>query len=158
MKKTITACLMAMLPMAMSAQTTEETASKHLDFLGVSIEGNIDDFTKRMQPKFKLKKRVGGENYYIFEGPMFGYDVYAQVNYTRKSRTVYRVMVTPQNINTIAWQDSLVARYGQPLETPQGQLFQMPGGKILYYTPQGYDSAMIYLDSAGNGVFVEEKK
>lgn len=157
MKKTICAILYAMLPVAIQAQTDNDSITQHLDFMGVSMEGNIDDFTQRMQPRFRFKKRVRGENQVIFEGSMFGYNVFARASYTRKTRTVYRMLITPKNINQIAWVDSLTARYGMPVETRQGLLFQRPGGMILYYTPEGYDTALIYLDAKGNEAFTEEK-
>lgn len=157
MKKTICASLLLFSALGLHAQTTDSAEPKHLDFLGISIEGDIDDFNSRMQPRFKLKKRVGGENQYIYEGSMFGYNTYLQVNFTRKTRTVYRILVTPKNINTMAWQDSLYAHYGEPVETQQGPLWQKPEGMILYYTPQGYDTALIYLDALGNEAFKEEK-
>lgn len=155
MKKTICAVLFAFLPIVSQAQEAEPT--KHLDFLGISIEGEIDDFTQRMQPRFRLKKRVPRENYNIYEGTVFGHTTLVQANYTRKSRSVYRVLVTPKHINEVAWQDSLAAHYGEPVETPQGSLYQHPSGIILYYSPQGYDSALIYLDNQGNAIFKEEK-
>lgn len=156
MKKTICAILLAFLPLCIQAQD-EKVVKPHLDFLGVSIQGSIDDFIERMQPRFRVKKKVAGENQVIFEGPMFGYHVYAQASYTRKTRTVYRVLVTPKNINEVAWQDSINANYGEYVDTPQGQLYQPGGGMILYYAPEGYDSALIYLDYAGNEAFKEEK-
>lgn len=156
MKKIICACMVALLPLGMQAQTKDVTPT-HLDFMGVPIGGSIDEFNDRIQPRFRLKKRVAGENQYIYEGPMFGYNTYIQVNFTRKSRTVYRVLVTPKGINQMAWEDSLHVRYGEPENTRQGQLWQRPEGMILYYTPEGYDSALIYLDALGNNAFKEEK-
>ena len=96
-------------------------------------------------------------NDYLFEGPMYGHNVYVQAYYTRKSRTPYRVVVSPKNIDLIAWQDSLVNTYGEGTQTEQGLLWQKPEGIILYYAPEGYDTALIYLDSQGNNAFREEK-
>ena len=147
---------------SVSAQTTEQddtaqTAPQHLSFQGVSIEGDITDFTSRMQPRYRMKKRVSGE-YCIFEGPVFGYTTYLQASYSRKSHTVYKVMVTPKAINQEAWLDSLQTHYGEPVETDKGLLWTRPEGKILFYMPQGYDPVLIYLDEIGVNAFVEEKK
>lgn len=165
MKSIIAIALLSLCSMQTSAQETTQKATqetttdapKHLDFFGVSIEGNIDDFSKKMQPRFTLKKKNGGEQNFIFEGPIFGHNVYLQAYYTRKSRTPYRVVVSPKHLDLLAWQDSLVSKYGDPQATEQGLLWQRPEGIILYYTPEGYDTALIYLDNLGNAVFREEK-
>jgi len=145
------------ISLCIKAQSEKTDTIKHLDFQGVNIEGSIDTFKDNMQPRFVLKKRVGAENYYLFEGPMYGHNVYVQAYYTRKSRTPYRVVVSPKNIDLIAWQDSLVNTYGEGTQTEQGLLWQKPEGIILYYAPEGYDTALIYLDSQGNNAFREEK-
>lgn len=157
MKKLLTICLMSLAALGARAQNESTATDKHLDFLGVEIKGSIDDIKEKLEPNFKLKKRVGTENYYLFEGPMFGYNVPVQVSYTRKSRTIFRFTVTPKNINLLAWQDSLINKYGDPVQTEQGLLWQRPEGMILYYAPQGYETALIYLDAAGNAAYKEEK-
>lgn len=161
MKKLAILGLLALLPFGAKAQNTDgnkaKEAPKHLNFMGVSISGSIDDFTSKMEPRYKLKKRVGADNYYIFEGPMFGHNVLLQTYYTRKSRTPYRVVVSPKIINTDQFKDSLIVKYGTPEQTEQGLLWQRPEGIILYYTPEGYDTAVIYLDNLGNAAYREEK-
>lgn len=162
MKPIITIILLSLFTLQMRAQanvqeTTKPEAPQHLDFFGVSISGTIDDFSKAMQPRFTLKKKNGGEDHYIFHGAVFGHDMYIQAYYTRKSRTPFRVVVSPKHIDLLAWQDSLVSKYGEPQATEQGLLWQRPEGIILYYTPEGYDTALIYLDNLGNAAFREEK-
>ncbi len=168
MKKILTLCLFGLLSCTMQAQLSDEARArledeagikKHLDFFGISIEGNIDDVTDRMQKsgQWKLKRKQGSQNQYIFEGPLFGYNAYVQVAYTRKTRTVFRMTVTPQTNNLLVWQDSLTHRMGKGVLTEQGTLWQRPEGMILYYTPEGYDTTLIFLDAQGNAVFKEEK-
>lgn len=156
MKKILCLCLMALLGMSAKAQEQDD-AKQHLDFFGVSIEGTIDSISNHLQPTFRLKKKNGAENNYIFEGPMFGHNVYVQAYYSRKSRTAYRMVVTPGNVSQEVWKDSLVQKYGDPAVTEQGLLWQRPGGMILYYAPEGYGSVVIYLDAKGNEAYIKEK-
>lgn len=139
------------------ADSVSETVPEHLCFQDIPIAGSIDEFTELMKPRYQLKKKIGGDQYFIFYGSLFGYDTYLQVSYTRKSRTVYKVMATPKSINQQAWIDSLTALYGDPIYTDRGWVWQRPEGMIVYYTPEGYDSALIYLDYAGQEVFRKEK-
>lgn len=141
---------------ATSINDVSETVPNLL-FQGVPMEGTIDQFTERLKPRYQLKRKMGGDHNFIFHGPVFGHDTYFQASYTRKSRTIYKVLVTPKNINEVAWLDSLVAHYGAPEDTPKGWLWQRPEGMILFYTPEGYDCALIYLDAKGNALFKEEK-
>ena len=151
MKKLIAAAILSATALIANAQ------EEHLKFQGVPIEGNINQFTDNMQPRYKLKKKQGGEQRYIYEGPVYGYNCYLEASYSRKSRTVYKVMVTPKSINQSAWLDSLSTHYGEPIETDRGLLWAPDGGKILFYTPEGYDPVLIYLDSQGLQRFSEEK-
>ncbi len=157
MKKLLCLCLFACLSVSINAQVATKEKSSHLSFLGIPIEGSIDDFSAKMQPRFTLKKKVGAENHFIFEGAMYGHNMLLQVYYTKKTRTTYRVVVSPKHINMEEFQDSLKHDFGTPNVTEQGLLWQKDEGIILHYTPEGYDTALIFLDAQGNQVFTKEK-
>lgn len=125
--------------------------------MGVPIEGNITQFTKQMQPRYKLQKRVGGENYYIYKGPVCGHEMYLKADYSRKTRTVYKVTVTPKFIDQNAFLDSLTVRYGESERTEKGYRWAFEPGEIFLYTPEGYDPVLIYIDRQGTMVMREEK-
>ena len=75
-------------------------AQQHLDFMGYPMQGSITDFTEAIRQRFPLQKKVGGDYYYIFRGSVYGHDSYFKVEYTRKSRTVYKITVTPSCATT----------------------------------------------------------
>lgn len=131
--------------------------AQHLDFMGVPIEGNITDFTAKMRPRYPLKKKVGGEYYYIYYGPVFGHNCYLKAEYSRKTRTVYKVTVTPQFIDQNALADSLSVHYGLPEEAASGYKWNRPGGLVYLYLPEGYDPVLMYLDADGAERFKREK-
>ena len=133
------------------------TWAQHLDFLGYPMEGNITDFTAKIRQRFPLQKRVGGDRYYIYQGSVFGINSYLKAEYTRKSKTVYKITVTPKNIDQNALLDSLVAHYQEPIEVQGGYRWNREGGTVFLYTPQGYDPVLMYFDEAGVATFREEK-
>ncbi len=140
-----------------SAQEDSISAQEHLDFFGVPIEGNITQFTANLQPRFRLQKKKGDENYYIYKGPVCGHDMYLKAEYSRKSRTVYKVTVTPQYIDALAFLDSLTVMYGSPEEMEKGYRWMFPAGEVILYMVQGFDPVLIYLDLQGAVAFKEEK-
>ncbi len=125
--------------------------------MGIPIEGTINDFTDAMRPRFPLQKRVGDERYYIFKGTVYGHILYLKAEYTRKSRTVYRVTVEPKHIDQNALIDSLVVDYGTPEEITGGYRWTMNEGDVLLYTPEGYDPVLMYFDREGLLKYKEEK-
>ncbi len=135
----------------------EAEPQPHLNFMGTSIEGNITDFTAALRPKYKLQKKVGDENYYIYKGPFMGHEMYLKAEYTRKSRTVYRVTVTPKNIDQGALLDSMTVHYGTPEPTQSGYGWSVDGGIIMMHTPQGYDPIVMYIDRQGALTLKEER-
>ena len=66
--------------------------------------------------------------------------------------------VTPKNVDQTALLDSLVAHYGEPLEIENGYRWNREGGVVLFYTPQGYDPVIFYIDEEASEVFRKEKK
>ncbi len=149
--------LLALLCAITAVRAQEDTIPQHLNFFGVPIEGNITNFTASMQPRYKLQKKKGDEGYYIYRGPVCGHEMYLKAEYSRKSRTVYKVTVTPQFIDQNAFLDSLTVRYGEPEATDKGYRWLSAAGEILLYTPQGYDPVLIYLDREGVASYREEQ-
>ncbi len=147
----------ALMLLSPTAMAQEDTTQVHLCFMDISIQGNITDFTEAMRPRYKLQKKVGDENYYIYRGPFYGHEVYMKAEYTRKSRTVYRVTVTPKHIDQNALLDSLVVHHGTPQETRAGYGWSTAEGIIMLQMPQGYDPIVMYIDRKGAAVFQEEK-
>ncbi len=134
-----------------------DSTQQHLVFMDVPIQGNIADFTQAMLPDYKLQKRVADDKYYIYRGPYYGHEVYMKAEYTRKSRTVYRITVTPQSIDQNALLDSLTAHHGTPQPTKAGYGWSTPQGIIMLQLPQGYDPIIMYIDRQGAAVLKEEK-
>lgn len=159
-------CALGMISMPTAAQTqpqasdtvsVNEAVPEHMMFEGVPMGITIDEFTERLKPRFQLKRKMGGDRNFIYQGYIFGHETYFQASYTRKSRIVYKVLVTPKNIDDVVWLDSLSHRYGEPVLTDKGYLWQRPEGMVLYYVPQGYETALFYVDSKGNAIFKEEE-
>lgn len=156
----IAVTLFLSLVLKAQSETTQETGaldSKHLQFQGVSMEGTIDDFTERLKPRFQLKRKMGSDRQWIYYGFIFGKETYFQVDYTKKSRTVYRVTIMPKHIDEQTWIDSLNYAYGASVDTEMGILWKRPEGTILFRTLEGYDPALILLDKVGQSVLKEEK-
>ena len=131
--------------------------AQHLDFMGTEMGGSISDFTSQIRQRYPLQKKVGGDHYYIYKGSIYGHDTYFKAEYSRKTKTVYKITVTPKQIDQNALADSLTAHHGEPLEVQGGYRWNVEGGTILLYTPEGYDCVLMYLDTEGVARFSEEK-
>ncbi len=121
----------------------------HLDFMGTPIEGSISDWSKSVQQRYKVQKKMNPDNYFILRGPVYGHEMYVKAECTKKSRTVFRLTVTPQFIDQTAFLDSLCAHHGEPERTEQGYAWKKPEGMVFMYQRQGYDPVLIYLDNQG---------
>lgn len=139
------------------AQQAGSQQPTHLSFLDVEISGNIKDFAERMKAHYRLTKRLRDNYCYIFEGTLFGYSVPIQAYYTPRSQTTYKLMVSPKAVDENAWTDSLTARYGQPIDSERGLLWERPGGIILYYRPEGYNPVLLWLDGEGQAAYSKER-
>ncbi|MBP1531087.1 MAG: hypothetical protein ILA39_03025 [Bacteroidaceae bacterium] len=128
----------------------------HLDFMGFPMGVTIDDFTKQLRQRYPLQKRVGGDRYYIYKGSIYGRDSYLKAEYTKRSRLVYKITVTPKFIDQNALADSLVAHYGEAIEVQNGMRWNVEGGTIFLYMPQGYDPVLMYFDEQAVAKFREE--
>ena len=130
--------------------------AQHLNFLGYDMGVTIDQFTKTIQQRFPLQKKIGGDRYYIFKGSVYGHDTYFKAEYTKKSRTVYKITVTPKQVDQNALADSLIAHHGEAIEVQSGMRWNIEGGTIFLYVPQGYDPVLMYFDEEGVAKFREE--
>ena len=132
--------------------------AQNLDFMGYPMGVSITNFTKEVRQRYSLEKRVGGDDYYIFKGPVDGHNVYLKADYSHKSRMVYRITVTPKHIDLNAFVDSITVHHGEPEEVEGGYKWQKPEGSVFLYTPAGYDTTLIFLDYEAAKVCLEEKK
>ena len=132
--------------------------AQHLDFMGYPMGVCITDFAKNVRQRYSLERRVGGDDYYIFKGPIYGHNLFFKADYSHKSRTVYRVTVTPQHIDLNAFVDSITVHHGTAEEVKGGYKWQKPEGSIFLYTPEGYDPTLIFLDAEAAKTCLEEKK
>ena len=130
----------------------------HLKFMGYSMGVPIADFTQNVRQRFPLQKKVGGDQYYIYRGNVYGHDCYFKGEYTRKTKTLYKITVTPKQIDQNALADSICAHYGDAMEIANGMRWNVEGGTILLYLPQGYDPVLMYFDEQGVARFREEDK
>lgn len=137
--------------------TCQSLRAQSLDFMGYPMGGNIADFTAQVRQRYPLQKKVGGDQYYIFKGSIYGHDTYFKAEYSRKSKTVYKITVTPKSVDQNALADSLIAHFGDPLEVKNGYRWNQQGGTVFLYLPEGYDPVLIYIDEAGVAKFREEK-
>lgn len=145
---------------AVAADSTanKATATEHIIFEGIEVKGDIYEFAATMQKRgFQLSKRVGNENMYIFKGTVCGQSCYVQASYTKHTRTVYRLMVQPKHVDINVYLDSLQARYGQYTdETERGYQWMLPGGAVMFITPEGYDPTLVVMDAIGVAAYKDE--
>lgn len=132
--------------------------AQNLKFMDYPMGVSIYDFTEQVKQRYPLQKKVGGDYYYIFKGNVYGHDSYFKAEYSRKTKTVYKITVTPKQIDANALADSLVAHYGEALEVQSGYRWNIEGGTILLYLPEGYDPVLIYLDEQGVATFRKENQ
>ena len=154
--------LLLSLLMLLSANTLcaqkDSTAVTHILFEGIEVKGDIYEFSQVLQKRgFTLKKRLGDEQQFIFQGPVCGHSSYVQVSYSKHSRTVYRVMVQPKHVSQNDYLDSLQVRYGEIYdETERGYQWMLPTGAVMFFTPEGYDPTLVIMDAEGVAAFKEE--
>ncbi len=138
-------------------ETTEATET-HIVFAGVEVKGKVDDFTDRMRDQgFKLQKKVGDERYYIYKGTYNGHSSYVRADYTPKSRTVYKVQVTPKHVSAVDYLDSLTVKYGKDYVSDQrGYQWSFGNGGVFFVTPEGKDPILLIMDARGAQLYKEE--
>lgn len=149
----------------LSAQTdtaatnvADTAAVTHVLFEGVEVKGDIYDFAAVLQKHgFSLEKRLGNELSYIFKGTVCGHSSYIQVSYTKRTRTVYRIIVEPKHVALNDYIDSLQVRYGEITdETERGYQWMLPTGAVMLFTPAGYDPKLVIMDGLGVEAYKDE--
>lgn len=163
MNKHLYALLVLFLALPFSIKAQDEISEKtdtlgRLDFLGIPMTGTIEEFGDKLKHHFQLKRMMGAERNWIFQGFIYGRECPFQVFYTKKSRQVFRIIVMPKNLEPYVWVDSLSHDYGEPIEMELGYMWQRPEGTILLRVIDGYDPALIYLDKVGQEAYKEEEK
>ncbi len=133
-------------------------ATEHILFEGLEVKGDIYEFSAAIQKRgFTLSKRLGNENAYIFKGTVCGQSCYVQASYTKHTRTVYRIMAQPKHVDLNSYLDSLRVRYGEVYdETERGYQWMLPGGAVMFFTPEGYDPTLVVMDAIGVAAYKEE--
>ena len=141
-----------------AVSVTDTAAVAHVLFEGIEVKGDIYEFSAVMQKHgFTLEKRLGNELSYIFKGAVCGHNSYIQVSYTKRTRTVYRVMVQPKHVSLNDYLDSLQVRYGEISdETERGYQWILPTGAAMLFTRDGYDPTLVVMDAQGVEAYKEE--
>lgn len=133
--------------------------AQHITFDGVPVTGSVADFTEQMRVHgFKLQKKVTDDKYYIYKGTYNGHSSYVRADYTPKTKTVYKVQVTPQHVSTVDYVDSLAVKYGKEYASDErGYQWSSAEGGVFFVTPEGKDPILIIMDAKGAQVLKEEK-
>ena len=153
--KHIILLLMALLPTTLWAQTDRgaDLASEqpHILFEGLEVKGDIYEFTKVLQHNgFKLVSRDNNLREYIFKGAVCGLSQKFKVSFTKRTKTVFRIMLQPQNVPLDTYIQELCTRYGAEYDTnSRGLQWTLPTGAVMLATPNGYDPTLVIMDAQG---------
>ncbi len=162
MKTLLTSLLLLLSAATLNAQSDSAAITKptHILFEGLEVKGDIYEFSEVLQKHgFVLKKRLGNESQFIFQGTVCGHSSYVQVSYTKHTRTVYRIMVQPKHVSQNDYLDSLQVRYGEVFdETERGYQWMLPTGAVMFFTPDGYDPTLVVMDAEGVAAFKDENE
>ena len=136
----------------------EVSSAEHLLFEGIEMKGDIYDFSKVLQKHgFKQKQRDLNQLFFVFKGDVLGRPEQFKVSFSKKSKTIWRIMVQPHNVPLDEIVDSLTARYGEPYEAiVTSYKWQLPSGCVLLDAHEGYDPNLVLIDAAGVSVFKDE--
>lgn len=158
--------LMPCMATAQNEQDSEQTAQqeqqadtpKHIMFEGLELKGDIYDFAEALQHRgYKLEKRMGNQQYFLFKGMVAGRSCYFQVSYTKKSRTVWRIVAQISHSENVSFVDSVSTRYGEVFDSNErGYQWMQPTGSVMFMTPQQGDPSLIIVDAEGYLTYKEE--
>ena len=150
--------LLLMLVLGSQAVNAQDESAKHLLFEGVEMKGDIYDFSKVLQKQgYKQRQRDLNQLFFVFKGNLLGHPEQFRVNFSKKTKTVWRIMAQPHNVPLDELVDSLTARYGEPYEAISTSFkWQLPVGFILLEAHEGYDPNLVFMDAAGVAAFKEE--
>lgn len=145
--------------LGMALLATLAGQAQHIVFDGLQVTGSVADFTEQMRVHgFKLQKKVTDDKYYIYKGTYNGHSSYVRADYTPKTKTVYKVQVTPQHVSTVDYIDSLTVKYGKEyVSDERGYQWTSAEGGVFFVTPEGKDPILIIMDAQGAQVFKEER-
>ena len=122
MKKFIS--LLFMVFVAFASYGQDLTAEKHMEFMGITIDGKLDDFVNKLISKgFKVSSVE--ETTAMLTGNFAGEDAKLFVCSTPKTKTVYQIGVNYDNPYTVTWdllesqyskmKNMLKKKYGEPI-------------------------------------------
>lgn len=150
--------LVIMLALTTQVVTAQVASGQHLLFEGVEMKGDIYEFSKVLQRQgFKQRQRDLNQLFFIFKGNLLGHSEQIKVNFSKKTKTVWRIMAQPHNVPLDEIVDSLTARYGEPYEAiSTSYKWQLPVGFILLEAHDGYDPNLVFMDAAGVAAFKDE--
>jgi hypothetical protein len=156
MKKLFLYLLFACAVQLLHAQET--TTTQHLTFEGIEMKGDIYDFAKILQKEgFKQKQRDLNQLFFVFKGNVLGRPELFKVSFSKKTKTIWRIMTQPHNVPLDELVDSLTARYGEPYESiATSYKWMLPTGFIQMEAREGYDPNIVFIDAAGANAFKEE--
>ncbi|MBR1755828.1 MAG: hypothetical protein IJ754_03910 [Bacteroidaceae bacterium] len=150
--------LVLTLVLACQAVKAQDAPAQHLLFEGVEMKGDIYDFSKVLQKQgYKQRQRDLNQLFFVFKGNLLGHPEQFRVNFSKKTKTVWRIMAQPHNVPLDELVDSLTARYGEPYEAISTSFkWQLPVGFILLEAHEGYDPNLVFMDAAGVAAFKDE--
>ncbi|MBR4533855.1 MAG: hypothetical protein IKO85_04850 [Bacteroidaceae bacterium] len=156
MKKLFLTFLMVLAAPFLMAQ--EPQAPEHLMFEGVPVQGDIYDFSKALQKQgYKQQQRDLNQLFFVFKGNLLGHPQQFRVNFTKKTKTVWRIMAQPHNVPLDELVDSLTSRYGEPYEAVGTSFkWQLPVGFIMLEQHEGYDPNIVFMDAVGVAAYRDE--
>lgn len=161
--KRIISLLLALLPLLTWAQTDgqvsdTEAQPQHILFEGIEVKGDIYEFSKVLQHNgYKMISRDNNIREYVFKGTVCGISQKFKVSFSKKSKTVYRIMLQPQNVPLDEYVEKLCERYGNEYDTiSRGLQWTLPTGAVMLATPEGYDPTLVIMDAAGVERFKDE--
>ena len=133
------------------------SAQNHIEFMGVPVDGNINDFIVKLEAKqFKVKKRI--DNIVIMNGKFAGESAEIFVASTNKTKTVWKVSVYFDEKSSWyslkadykKYKELFTAKYGKP--TDSFEFFSNP-----YYEGDGYELSALKRDKCHYATFFEKE-
>ena len=154
--KHILTFLLALLPLLTWAQSDPQAANddaqpQHILFEGIEVKGDIYEFTRVLEHKgYTMVSRDNNLREYVFKGTVCGISQKFKVSFSKKSKTVYRIMLQPQNVPLDEYVVQLCERYGKEYDTiSRGLQWTLPTGAVMLATPEGYDPTLVIMDALG---------
>ena len=122
MKRVLSILFLVFVAFVSYGQSVE--AEKHLQFMGVEIDGKLEDFVNELKKKgFEFSS--GDEASAILTGKFAGFDARICVYSTSETNIVHTVVVAYYNSNSVGWdflemqymglKNLLIKKYGNPL-------------------------------------------